>query len=176
MPTQRKIELVEEYAQKFKDSNSIFLADYSGINVENTNELRRAFRAADVEYRILKNTLAIRSFQDAGIDGLEETLKGMTSFAFSGGDPVAPIKVIKDFNKKQRKGDGTIVVKGCVFEGQVFNADQAEALSNLPTREVLLSQLVGMLQSPLSKLMGTLQSAGQKLVGTLEEIKNQKSQ
>ncbi len=144
--------------------------------MENTNELRRSFSEANVEYRILKNTLAIRSFQQAGIEGMDEMLKGMTSFAYSDHDPVAPVKVIKEFNKKQKKEDGSLVIKGCVFEGSVFGPEQAEALSNLPSREVLLSQLIGMLQSPMSKLLGTLQSAGQKLVGTLEEVKKQKSQ
>jgi large subunit ribosomal protein L10 len=176
MPTQKKIELVEEYSEKFKGSKSIFLTDYSGINVENTNELRRSFSEANVEYRILKNTLAIRSLQKAGIEGMDEMLKGMTSFAFSVEDPVAPVRVIKEFNKKQKKDAGSLVLKGCVFEGQVFDADQAEAISGLPSREVLLGQLVGMLQSPLSKLLGTLQNAGQKLVGVIEEVKKQKTQ
>lgn len=176
MPTQKKIELVDEYSQKFKGAKSIFLTDYSGINVENTNELRRSFRAANVQYCILKNTLAIRSFQDAGISGLEEMLQGMTSFAFTDTDPVAPIKVIKDFNKKQNKNAGSLVVKGCLFEGKIFGPEQADALSKLPSREILLAQLLGLLQSPISKLLGTLQNTGQKLVGVIEEVKKQKTQ
>jgi len=176
MPTQKKIELVEEYAEKFKDSKSIFLADFSGINVADTTELRRSFRAANVEYFIMKNTLAIRSFKNAGIDGMDEMLRGMTAFAFTDTDPVAPVKVINDFNKKLKKDQGSLQIKGCVFEGKVYGPEQAEALAKLPSREVLLGQLVGMLQSPLSKLMSVLQNTGQKLVGTLDEVKKQKTQ
>lgn len=176
MPTQKKIELVEEYTEKFKGAKSIFLADFSGINVADTTALRRSFRAANVEYCVLKNTLASRSFEKAGIEGVDEMLRGMTAFAFTDNDPVAPVKVIKDFNKKFKKDRDALLIKGCIFEGNVFGPEKAEVLANLPSREVLLGQLVGMLQSPLSKLIGTLQSAGQKLVGALEEVKKQKTQ
>jgi large subunit ribosomal protein L10 len=175
MPTQKKLEVVDEYSQKFKDSKSIFLADYAGINVARTTELRRSFRKANVEYCILKNTLAKRSFKNAGIEGMDELLKGMTAFAFSATDAVAPIKVIKDFNKAQGKDKSTIVVKGCVFEGRIFGPEQVDVLSDLSTREVLLSQFVGMLQAPLAKLVGTLRGSGQQLVSILEQVKNQKS-
>jgi large subunit ribosomal protein L10 len=176
MPTQKKIELVEEYAEKFKGSKSIFLADFSGIDVANTTELRRSFRAANVEYCVLKNTLAKRSFENAGIEGVDEMLKGMTAFAFTDADPVAPVKVINDFNKKLKKEQSNLVIKGCVFEGQILGPEQADALAKLPTRDVLLAQFIGMLQSPLSKLLGALQGTGQKLAGVLEEVKKQKTQ
>jgi large subunit ribosomal protein L10 len=175
MPTQKKIELVEEYSQKFKESKSIFLADFSGINVANTINLRRSFRKAEVEYYVIKNTLAKRSLQQAGIEGLDDMLVGMTAFAFSTTDAVAPIKVIKEFNKSQPKERNPLVIKGCLFEGKVLGPDQVEVLSSLPSREVLLAQFVGMLQSPIAKLMSTLQGTGQKLLAVLEQVKTQKS-
>ena len=88
MPTQKKIETVEEYTQKFKNAKSIFMADFGGINVAQANKLRRSFREANVEYKILKNTLAKRSFDDAGIEGVDQLLSGMTGFALSNDDPV----------------------------------------------------------------------------------------
>ncbi len=175
MPTQKKIETVEEYTQKFKNAKSIFMADFGGMNVAQANKLRRSFREANVEYKILKNTLAKRSFEDAGIEGIDQILSGMTGFAMSNDDPVTPIKIIKDFNKSLPKDKKGLVVKGCLFEGKVFGPEKADELANLPSREVLLAQLLGMLQSPMSKLLGTLQGTGQKLVGTLESLKNQKS-
>lgn len=175
MPTEKKIKVVEEYTQKFKDSKSIFLADFSGINVANTIELRRSFRKSDVEYYVIKNTLAKRSLQEAGIDGLNDILVGMTAFAFSTTDAVAPIRVIKDFNKSQTKDSSPLVVKGCVFEGRVFGPDKIDLISSLPSREALISQFVAMLQSPISKVMAALQGTGQKLVGALEQVKKQKS-
>jgi len=176
MPTQKKTELVDQYSQKFKQSKSIFLADFTGMNVAQTTELRRQFRKAKVEYCVLKNTLAKRSLKNAGIEGLDKILKGMTSFAFSEYDAAAPIKVIKDFNKSLSRENKSLVIKGCIFEGRVFGADKVDALANLPSREVLLSQLMGMLQSPLSRLMTVMQATGQKLVGTLVSVKNVKSQ
>jgi len=175
MPTQKKIEQVAQYTQKFRNSKSIFLADFSGMNVAQTTELRRQFRKARVEYCILKNTLARRSLKNAGIEGLDTILKGMTSFAFSEHDAAAPIKVIKDFNKTLSKDNKSLIIKGCVFEGKVFGAEKVDALANLPSREVLLAQLMGMLQSPMSRLLAVLQASGQKLIGVLESVKNVKS-
>jgi large subunit ribosomal protein L10 len=175
MPTQKKIELIDQYAQKFKRSRSIFLADFSGMNVAQTTELRRQFRKANVEYCVLKNTLAKRSLKNAGIEGLDTILKGMTSFAFSEYDAAAPIKVIKDFNRTLSRENKSLVIKGCVFEGRIFDAEKVDALANLPSREVLLAQLMATLQSPLSKLVTVLQASGQKLVGVLASVKNVKS-
>jgi large subunit ribosomal protein L10 len=176
MPTQKKIETVESFSEKFKSSKSIFLADFSGINVADTNTLRRSFRKANVHYFILKNTLAKRSLNNAGIDGLDDVLRGMTAFAFSEDDPIAPIKVIKDFNKGRSRDQNELKIKGCVFEGAVLGPDKIDELSNLPSREVLLAQMIGMLQSPMVKLLGTLKGSGQKLAGVLESLKNQKTE
>jgi large subunit ribosomal protein L10 len=166
--------LVEQYSQKFKDAKSIFLADFRGMTVEETNNLRRDFRSAGVEYRIVKNTLASLSFKNVGLESMSQFLTGCTAFAFSDKDPVAPIKVIKEYTKKNK--NAKIEVKGCVFEGKIFAADQVDALSNLPTRDVLLSQFVRVLQAPMSKLVSVLSATGQKLVGVLESVKNQKTE
>jgi large subunit ribosomal protein L10 len=175
MPTQKKIELVEEYAEKFKSSKSIFLADFAGINVAETTKLRRSFRNANVEYCILKNTLAKRSLENAGIDGMNEMLKGMTAFAFSDDDAVAPIRVIKEFNNQVKKENKPLVVKGCVFEGRVFGPERVEEISKLSNRSDLLAQFAGVLKSPMSNLVGALSGTGRKLVGVLEALKLQKS-
>jgi len=175
MPTKKKIEIIEEYSEKFKTSKSVFFANYSGINVAETTKLRRTFRDANVHYCILKNTLAKLSLDKAGIEGLDEMLKGMTSFAFSDEDATAPIRVINEFNMRKKKEESLLVVKGCIFEGRVFGAEQADALSKLPSRDALLSQLVGVLKAPMTNLVGVLSGAGRKLVGTLESLKSQKS-
>jgi large subunit ribosomal protein L10 len=175
MPTKKKEEIIEEYSEKFKTSKSVFFADFSGINVAETTKLRRTFRDANVHYRILKNTLAKRSLDKAGIEGLDEMLKGMTSFAFGEEDATAPIRVINEFNRQKKKDVSALVVKGCIFEGRVFDAEQADALSKLPSRDVLLSQLLSVLKAPMTNLVGVLSGTGRKLVGTLESLKSQKS-
>ena len=175
MPTQRKVEIVEEYSKKFKASKSIFLADFARINVADSTKLRRSFRAANVEYCVLKNTLAKRSLEKAGVEGLDQMLKGMTAFAFSDEDAVAPIKVINEYNKQLKKDAPQLVVKGCVFEGRVFDADKADALAKLPSREQLLAQLMAVLKAPMTNLVNVLSGTGRKLVGTLEAVKSNKS-
>jgi large subunit ribosomal protein L10 len=175
MPTQKKIEIVEEFSEKFKASKSIFLADFAKINVAETTKLRRSFRAANVHYYVLKNKLAKRSLDKAGIEGLDDLLKGMTAFAFSEEDATAPIRVINEYNKQLKKDAPQLVVKGCLFEGRIFDADKADALSKLPSRELLLAQLVGVLKAPMTNLVNVLSGTGRKLVGTLEAVKVNKS-
>jgi large subunit ribosomal protein L10 len=174
MPTEKKIRIVEEYSEKFKASKSIFLADFSGINVADTTKLRRSFRNAKVHYCVIKNTLAKRSLEKAGIEGMNEMLSGMTAFAFSEEDAIAPIRIINDFNKQLKKENSPLVVKGCLFEGRIFGPEQADAIAKLPSREQLLAQLIGLLKAPMSNLVSVLSAPGRKLVGTLEAVKAQK--
>lgn len=173
MATQEKNDIVELYSQKFKDAKSIFVADFKGMNVAEANELRRTFREAGVEYKIVKNTLAKLALHKSDIKDLDSILEGPSAFAFSDQDPVAPVKVMKEFLKKNKKVNLTI--KGCLFEGKFFQAEQADALAELPSREALLSQLLGVLQAPMSNLLAVLQANGSKLVGTLESVKETKS-
>ena len=175
MATQKKIQLVEEYSKKFKEAKSIFLADFTGINVSNINDFRTLCRNAGVEYRVIKNTLAKHSLDNVGIDGLHDMLKGVTAFAYSVTDAVAPVKIIKQYNKELSKTNKSLKLKGCLFEGKVFGPDKVEQLADLPGREELLGQLLGMLQSPLGNLSGTLKATGQKLLTLLISIKQSKS-
>jgi large subunit ribosomal protein L10 len=175
MATQKKIDVVEEYAKRFQDAKSIFIADFKGINVAQVTELRRQFRDANVEYRIIKNTLAKRSLANAGIEGLDEHLVGPSAFAYSDTDATAPIKVIQKFNRQNVKSKISLTVKGCLFEGRIFSPEQAEALAMLPSRDELLANLLSTLKAPMSQMVNVLQAGGQKLVGILESIKNQKS-
>lgn len=170
MATQEKIELVNDYKDKFKSAKSVYLADFSGIDVPTVTEVRKKFRDENIEYKVLKNRLAKRSLEGAEIKELDDYLKGVNAFVISYDDPVAPAKIIKEFNKK----DEILKLKVVYLEGQVFTAEKAAALADLPTREELLAKFVGLLQAPLSKLLGTLQSPMQKMAGTLEAVKNSK--
>jgi large subunit ribosomal protein L10 len=172
MPTQHKIDTVAEYADKFKQAKSVYLTDFSGIDVITITEIRKKFREAEIEYRVLKNRLAKRSLNDAGITDLDPYLRGVTSFIIGYDDPAAPAKLLKEFNKK----NDVLKVKAVYFEGKTFTAEEAVKLADLPSREVLLAQLVGLLQSPMTKLAGTLGAAMTKLAGTLDAVKNSKSE
>ena len=108
--------------------------------------------------------------KDVGIDGLDEFLSGPTAIALSYNDPTGPAKVIKSFLKDFDKPS----VKGMILDGQIFLAEEFEKIANLPTREQLLSQLVGMLNSPMSKLSSTLVSPLSGLLGTLKQLNSKK--
>jgi large subunit ribosomal protein L10 len=170
MATQEKIDIVQAYTDKFKSAKSVYLTDFSGIDVPTITEMRKKFRDENIEYKVLKNRLAKRSLQAADISNLDEHLTGVNAFVISYDDPVAPAKIIKEYNKNKE----LLKLKVVYLEGQIFTADKAAALADLPSREELLAKFVGLLQAPLTKLLGTLQAPMQKLAGTLESVKNSK--
>jgi len=173
MATKQKEKTVAEYADKFKRAKSIYLADYTGVDVPTVTELRKKFRESDIEYRVLKNRLAKRSLNEAGINDLDPYLVGVTSFVIGYDDPVVPAKIIKEFKKNKKQ---VLTVKAAYFEGKAFSAQEAVKLADLPSREVLLAQFVGLLQAPMTKLAGTLQASMQKLVRSLDALKISKSE
>jgi len=170
MATQQKIGIVETYTEKFKQAKSVYLTDYTGMDVQTVTELRKKFREADVEYKVLKNRLAKRALNNAGVTELDEHLKGVTSFIIGYDDPVTPARIIKEFNKPKER----LKLKVVYLEGKIFMEEDAKKLADLPTREVLLSMLLGALQSPMTKLAGTLQASMQKLARTLDAVKENK--
>ncbi|NOX36105.1 MAG: 50S ribosomal protein L10 [Calditrichaeota bacterium] len=171
MPTPQKEQIVQEMTDKFSRAQSIILADFTGIDVNTITELRKKFREANVEYRVVKNTLARLSVKNAGIEGLEPFLVGVNSYAISYDDPTKPIKVIEEFKKEL---EDKFQIKAAYFEGKIIGPEQVPALAKLPSRDELLAQFVGMLNSPMSKLVGTLQGAMTKLIGVLKALEESK--
>ncbi len=170
MPTTRKEKIVEEMTDKFGRASSIFLVDFTGMDVNSTNELRRNFRESNVEYRVLKNTMARLSFQKAGIDGMDNFLKGVNAYAISYDDPTVPAKILeknKEFKEK-------LILKAALFEGKIVGAEQVQIISKLPSKMELLSQLVSMFNSPMSKLVGTLNAGMSNLIYALKSLEEKK--
>ena len=153
--------VVSEISEKLKNCQSMVVVHF---NVEEVTELRNQFRAAGVEYCVLKNTLVRRALDDMGITGLDHTLSGPSAYAFGMNDPVSPAKVVYDFINKN-KDDGRLSVKAGLMDGQVLDAKQVKALSELPSKEVLLSRLVGSLQAPVAKLVYFLEALRKQQAG-----------
>jgi large subunit ribosomal protein L10 len=170
MPRPEKELVVNEVAESLAQAKGIYLTDFTGLNVEEMNELRREFRQASVQYRVVKNTLARKSVTDAGYENLLEFLNGPTAFAFSNDDPSAPARIIRDFAKTREKP----TIKALVFEGQVFDSSRVDQIAKIPSREILLSQLLGTLQTPMINFVNTLHGILSKFVRTLDAIKEQK--
>jgi len=170
MATPQKEKIVEEMTDKFSRASSIFLVDFTGMDVNSITELRRNFRESNIEYRILKNTLAKISFQHAGIEGMEEYLKGVNGYAISYDDPTLPVKIL-DKNKEFKE---KLKLKAALFEGKVIGSDQVVAIAKLPSRTEMLGQLVSMLNSPMTKLAGTLTASILKLVNVIKSLEEKK--
>ncbi|MFZ0389557.1 MAG: 50S ribosomal protein L10 [Calditrichia bacterium] len=171
MPTPQKEQVVQEMSEKFGKAVSIYLVDFTGMDVNTTNELRRNLRDQQIEYRVLKNTLAKLSLNDAGISDLDEFLVGVNAYAISYDDPTLPVKILdkkKEFKEK-------IKYKAALFEGKVFGPEKVGAIADLPSREELLAQLASMLNSPMTKLAATLNGAMSKMVGVLQALKEEKN-
>ncbi|AHF05886.1 50S ribosomal protein L10 [Desulfitobacterium metallireducens] len=164
-----KAQVVTEIKEKFQGASGVVIADYRGITVAQATQLRAQLRQAGVEYRVLKNTLVSRAAHEVGIEGLDSYLEGPTAVAFSA-DPVAPAKVLSDF----AKGVKTFAIKGGVVEGKVVDSNGVKALAELPSREVLLTQVVRGMQAPLVGMVNVLQGPIRKMGYALEEVRKLK--
>jgi large subunit ribosomal protein L10 len=165
---EQKIEQVELLTEKLKKAKVAVLTDYRGLKVSQIQELRGKLRGGDVEYRVIKNTLARRAAEAAGFPALKEEIKGPVAIAFGYDDLGIASKLINDFVRATRL---KVEVVGGLVEGRVFSSEQIKQLADLPSREVLIAQLMGTLQSPVAQLVGIMQTPLQQLMGLLNAYK-----
>jgi len=166
----KKVEQVELLTEKLRNAKVAVLTDYRGLTVAQMQDLRSRLRTADVEFRVVKNTMARRAAAESGNEALETELKGPIGIAFGYDDLGAPAKLLADFVRSTRLKLGIV---GGLVEGRVFGPEQVRQLADLPPREVLLAQLLGTLQSPVAQLVATIPAPVQQLVGLLDARKNQ---
>jgi len=165
---EQKVEQVELLTEKLKKTKVAVLTDYRGLTVSQIQDLRARLRGGNVEYRVIKNTLARRAAEAAGHPSLESELKGPIAIAFGYDDLGVPAKLINEFVRATRL---KLEIVGGLVEGRVFDRDQIRQLADLPSREVLLAQLLGALQSPVGQLVGIMQTPVQQLIGALNAYK-----
>lgn len=171
MPTPKKVEEVEFLTERIREAKGIYLTDFTGLTVEEMNDLRAQLRKENILYRVTKNTLTRLALQKAGYEGqLDAYLEGPTALAFGFDDPVTPARLLRDFAKKTQK----LRFKASLVEGKVFDPEQTEKLADLPSRNELVARLVGQLNAPIAGLVWTLNGLLSKLVYALQAIKEQK--
>jgi large subunit ribosomal protein L10 len=136
--------------------------------VEGVNELRRNFHKQRVIYKVVKNTLIRQACETAGYQDLIPHLQGPTALALSMHDPVLPVKIISDFTKGKEKQ--IPIIKAGLLEGAFIGAADVEKVQNIPSREVLLSQILSLLESPLAGFLGTLNEIVRSFLAVLEAI------
>jgi large subunit ribosomal protein L10 len=160
----RKVTAVAELSEKLSRATSAIVTDYRGLTVKQLEELRATLRTNQVEYIVVKNTLARRAADQAGAAEFSKVLVGPVGLALGYEDLATPAKLLNDYFRVNRR---LPVVAGLV-EGTVLDADGVRAVADLPSREALLAQLAGTLQSPLTTLAGSLQSILSTFASTLD--------
>ena len=138
--------IVAAIAEDVKDAASVVLVDYRGLTVAEDTELRNQLRAAGITYKVCKNTMMKRAFEGSDFEGLGEYLEGPSAMAVSKDDATAPARILCKFAKTADK----LEVKAGVVEGKVYDLAGIQALSTIPSREELLSKLLGSIQSPIA--------------------------
>ena len=150
--------IVEEISAGIKDAQSVVLVDYRGLTVEEDTELRKQLREAGVVYKVYKNTMMNFAFKGTDFEGLAPYLNGPSAMAYSTSDATAPARVIAEFAKKAK----ALEIKAGVVEGNVYDAKGMEAIANIPSRDVLISRLLGSMQSPMANFARVINQIAEK--------------
>lgn len=163
-----KEQLVSELKEKIGAATALYYTDFTGLNVKRMTDLRRRLRKANVEYVVIKNTLALRAVNESGLVG--ERLKGPTGLVVAK-DAVVAAKVITDFAKENDKKPA---VKGGMFEGKAIDVAQVTKLASMPSREQMLAELGAGLQSPMAAFVGAMNGLLYMFAGALEALRSQR--
>lgn len=155
---EQKTEQINELKEKLSKAQAMVLVNYTGINVAQDTELRSKFREANVDYKVYKNRIIKKALLDSGITGFDMDLKGSTAVAISYDDVVAPAKIIKD----QSKTISVLNFKSGYVEGKLMDKTQLESLASIPSREVLIAQVLGLLQGTIAGLARGLAEVAKK--------------
>jgi large subunit ribosomal protein L10 len=173
MTREEKLEIIEGLTEKLKDNPYFYIADASGFSVAQVNAFRRTCYEKGVEYKVYKNTLIKKALEnlDADYSGLDVALKGFSGIIFSKETGNLPAKVILDFRKKLGKKETRPVFKGASIDSDVFVGDNnLEMLSTLKSKQELLGEVIGLLQSPMTNLVSALQSGQNTVAGLVKTL------
>ena len=166
-----KEQVVNEIKEKFQRAEAVVLVDYRGLNVAEVTELRKRFREAGADYKVYKNTLMTRALTELGIEVLNPYLTGPNAIALGYDDPVVPAKIISEFAKDHDK----LEIKAGMISGKVIGAEGIKSLASLPSKEVLVAQVLGGLNAPITGFVNVLQGNIRNLVYALNAIAEKKT-
>jgi large subunit ribosomal protein L10 len=169
-PRPEKVAVVDEVRERLSSSTAVLLTEYRGLKVSEIAELRRNLRTAGGDYKVYKNTLVRFAVAELGIEGIDELLVGPTALAFVEGDAAAVAKALRDYGRT----NPNLVLKGGMLGSKALSADEAKALADLPSREVLLSRLAGGLAAPMQQFAGLLQALPRNMAYGLKALVDQK--
>jgi large subunit ribosomal protein L10 len=166
----KKEKQVNELREKLTNVSSAILTDFRGLTVKEITDLRRRLKEANIEFKVIKNNIVIRAVKESDLETLTEYLQGPNAIAFGVDDPVIPVKILMDFAKEYQK----LEVKAGIIQGKVLKEEEIKKVAKLPSKEMLLAQIVGGIQAPLSKLLNVLNSPIRALLNVLRAIEEKK--
>jgi large subunit ribosomal protein L10 len=161
----KKIEQVQELSGELKDVSSMIVATYSKLTVEKDYELRKTLRSTGAKYRVVKNTLAERASKGTKVEEALKNLSGVTSIAYTQGDPVALAKALA----KYAKDNPEFTFKAGVVEGRVISIKEIEALATMPSKEEIYSKLLFLLNAPAQRLVTAMNAVGRNLAVVIDQ-------
>ena len=172
MPTQQKIAIVEETAEKMRTAAAIYFTDFKGLSAAKATELRAQLRENRIEYKVVKKTLSQLAAKEAGIGEIAEFLTGQVALAYTYEDPATPAKILGKFRKDNQD---VPVITGIILDGQPVPASKAAELADLPAKDVLLAKLMSCLHQPMTAFTATLNGSFAQLLRVLTTLREDKT-
>jgi large subunit ribosomal protein L10 len=170
-PRAEKVAVVDEVRERFGASDAVILTEYRGLKVKDLAGLRRSLRTNGGEYKIFKNTLVRLAAKQSGLEELEDLLSGPTAITFISGDAAAVAKSLRDYSRT----NPLLVIKGGVLGDKVIGPRETAALADLPSREVLLARLAGLMAAPLQQFASLMQALPRNLAYGLVALRDQRA-
>ena len=170
MPNQHNQETVVNIKEDLQGIGALWVVDYRGLSVKQIQGLRSTIRESDANMKVYKNTLMRLALAELGLPSLDEILEGPSAFIFTGEDPVASAKALRDFAKKSK----VLSIKGGLMDGAYLDAKQVEAVAALPSREELIAKLLGTISNPMTQVVRVLNGPMEAFARCVSQIAEQK--
>lgn len=154
MPNAEKVQILEVATEGLRGARGVYLADFSGMDVAHVTQLRQRCREQKVHFKVVKNTLLKRAFEANGIVGLDPFLAGPTGVAYSSDSEVAPAKILAEFAKQHERPR----IKAAIVDGRLFDEKAVAELAALPSKEVLMSQVLATIIAPLTQFLAVVEA------------------
>jgi len=167
---EEKKKIVEDLRNKFSSSKVVIVTDYKGLDVATLNDLRCRLRKSDIEYQVAKNTLFVKASEETDVALIKDNFKGPSAVALSYDDPVAPAKILVQFAKDNDK----LEIKAGVMNGRLLDLNEIKELSALPSREILIAQILSAINGVPTGFVRALNNIPQKFLNLLQALKDQK--
>ncbi len=170
MPSKSNVDMLEKVSGSLEASQGVFVVDYRGLSVKETQEVRRALRAAGAEMKVYKNNIVKLALENAGLPSLDDALTGTCAYVFFEKDPVDAAKVIKEQSEKLKKMEFV----GAIADGKALSAEEAKAYADLPNREQLMGQLAGLISGFARGIAVCVNEVPSGLARTINAVSEQK--